>query len=345
MDNNIELFCQILSRETGITFPVSRYSFVSNRLSTLFEKYKCHDIAGLMAKGKNDVRLRIDMLNVLTTNETWFFRHPEQFTILKNHVIPELLAKKKDKVINIWSAGCSIGAELYSILITLLETIPESSNARINLLGSDISSDAINIAKKGIYDSRDLRMTDRAYIQKYFDKIDESTYKIKDELKTNVTFEFLNLLETWPPRTFDIIFCRNTMIYFNENSKNYLISKLFKALELDGYFFTSANEQVDIKEGDYGIKKLFLENEVVYQKKRSNSSNTCDLYFKTPSDLLKASNLLRRNAYNFQFGKAITSQNGNKVRSISVRTADCEKIIKFLSFSGIEIAKSICQKS
>lgn len=344
MDNkNIELFCQILSRETGITFPVSRYAFVYNRLTTLFEKYKCNDLTDLMGKGKHDPKIRIDMLNVLTTNETWFFRHPEQFEILKKKVIPDLLARKKDKVINIWSAGCSIGAELYSILITLLETIPASTNFRINLLGSDISYDAISLARKGVYDSRDLRMTDRTYIQKYFDQIDFKTFKIKEDLKTYVNFEFLNLLETWPPRTFDIIFCRNTMIYFNEDSKNLVVSKLFKALELNGYFFTSANEQIDLNEEKYGIQKIFLENDVVYQKCKSLSS-ACELYFNTPSDLLKATNHLRRNAYNFQFGNPSKLKNGNNVRCIIIRASDCEKIIRFLSFNGIEITRSICIK-
>lgn len=338
MFKNLELFCQNFSRETGISFPPSRYGFVQNKLSPLLEKYNCHDLSELIQVAKYDLKLQMDITNTLTTNETWFFRHPEQFEILKNSLLPELVQRKKDKVINIWSAGCSIGAELYSILITILEAIPESSNFRLNILGSDISCDAINIAKKGIYAPRDLRATDRQIIQKYFVQLDDNSYQIKDELKSKACFECLNLIDNWPPRTFDIIFCRNTMIYFNESSKKIVLEKFFKALDFNGYFLTSANEQIDIDEEKLGIKKLYLKNEMVY-KKLNCFSNKSELFFYTPSDLLKATNFLRRNSYDFQFGESVTYENGTKIRSIIVQQSDCNKIIENLLFNFIEIKK------
>ena len=335
MDKSLDLFCSILSRETGLTFPTSRYSFVLNRLTPLLEKYGISSPSELILKSKQDFKLRIDIVNTLTTNETWFFRHPEHFEILKNDVFPEIIKRKKDKRINIWSAGCSIGAELYSILITLRESIPNYDDYRISILGSDISYDAILLAKKAVYDNYDLRATDKAIINKYFDKAENDTFKIKEELKQNVTFEFLNLLETWPPRNFDIIFCRNTMIYFNKETKKSLVKRFFKALELNGYFFTSTNELIDIKKDDnYGVKKLYIGNECIYQK-TSNVNKTCELFFKNSTELLKATNLLRKVSYSFQFGPAIKDNNGKEIRSLVVSSSNYENILKYLISNSV----------
>ena len=334
MDKSLDLFCSILSRETGLTFPTSRYSFVLNRLTPLLEKYAVSNPCELILKSKQDLKLRIDIVNELTTNETWFFRHPEHFEILKDDVLPEIIRRKKDKSLNIWSAGCSIGAELYSILITIRESLPDYNNYRINILGSDISYEAVQLAKKAVYDNYDLRATDKAIINKYFDKQDNDTFRIKDELRTNVSFEFLNLLETWPPRNFDIIFCRNTMIYFNKEIKKSLVKRFFKALELNGYFFTSTNELIDVKDDSYGVKKLYLRNECIYQK-TSNVNKTVELFFKNSTELLKATNLLRKVSFSFEFGPAIKDNNGKEISSLLVSSSNYEKILKYLISNSV----------
>ena len=334
MDKNLDLFCSILSRETGLTFPTSRYSFVENRLAPLLEKYHSSNPSDLILKAKQDLNLRIEIIDTLTTNETWFFRHPEHFEILKEYILPQIVKNKKNKVINIWSAGCSTGAELYSILITVKETISESENFRINILGSDISYEAIQAAKKGVYSARELRETPPYLIDKYFIKINDDCFKIKDELKQEVSFEFLNLLESWPPRTFDIVFCRNTMIYFNKENKEKLTKRFFKTLELDGYFFTSANEQVDLNSEAYGFNKLYLKNEYIYQK-TNKREKTCDIFFKTPTDLLRATNLLKKHSYRFSYGSTDTKL-GNGIRYIKVYSSDYDKIVRFLQFNSIE---------
>ena len=334
MDKNLDLFCSILSRETGLSFPTSRYSFVENRLAPLLEKYQSSDPNDLILKSKHNLNIRIDIINTLTTNETWFFRHPEHFEILKENVFPQIIKNKSDKAINIWSAGSSNGAELYSILITAKESIPESENIRINILGSDISYEAIQSAKKGIYTSRELRDTAPYLVDKYFTKLNDDCFSIKDELKLDVNFEYLNLLETWPPRTFDIIFCRNTMIYFNKENKEKLIKKFYRSLELDGYFFTSANEQIDLNDEEYGFCKLFLKNEYIYQK-TNKRKKTCDIFFKSPTDLLRATNLLKKNSFHFQYGSA-DNKTKSRIRYIKVFSSDYDKIMKFLVLHSLE---------
>lgn len=335
MDKNLDLFCSILSRETGLDFPTSRYSFIQNRLEPILEKYKCDSPSELIMKSRLDIKIKIDIVNALTTNETWFFRHPKHFEILRNKVLPELLKRKKEKAINIWSAGCSVGAELYSILICLLETIPDISNYRVSILGSDISYDSILKAKKGVYTDRELKETKESIKNKYFDIQEDGSFKIKDDLKHFVRFEYLNLLETWPARTFDIIFCRNTMIYFNDECKNSLIKRFFKALELDGYFFTSANEQIDNINGDYGIEKIYINNEYIYQK-TNKVVGTSEIYFKNSTDLLRATNLLRKFSYRFEFGKKDGNEINSDIRNITVSSADCDKIIKLFLANSIK---------
>ncbi len=340
MDKNLDSFCSILSRETGLFFPPSRYPYILNKLNPLLEKYNISNPSELIIKSKQDIKLRIDIVNELTTNETWFFRHPEHFEILKKNIFPNLLKNKKDKTINIWSAGCSIGAELYSVLIAFKESVKDDSKYIINLLGSDISYNSIQKARLGIYNSYELKETNPLILEKYFDKQNNGCYKIKDDLKKNTTFEYLNLLETWPPRNYDIIFCRNTMIFFNEETKCKLIKRFFKALELDGYFFTSANEQIDFTNENYGVKKIFLNNEYVYQKSKPIATS-CELYFKNPTEVLRATNLLRKFSYSFTFGSTIKNSSWNNLRCIIVSSSDCDKIINFLASNSIRPLKRI----
>ena len=183
MDKSLDLFCSYLAKETGLSFPVIKYSFVLNRITPILNKYNCSSPSDLILKIKNNLELKIEVVDALTTNETWFFRHPNHFEIIKRDILPDFIKHKKEKKISIWSAGCSKGAELYSILITVLETIPDISNYRLNIIGSDISYATVQLAKKAEYSSNDLKNTDQNLINKYFERTYNNTYKIKEELK------------------------------------------------------------------------------------------------------------------------------------------------------------------
>ena len=124
------------------------------------------------------------------------------------------------------------------------------------------------------------------------------------------------------------------MIYFNKENKDKLTKRFFKSLELDGYFLTSANEQVDLNNEDFGFKKLYLKNEYIYQK-NNQITKSCDLFFKTPTDLLRATNLLKKNFYNFQYGST-NSGVGNSVRFIKINCNDYDKIVKFLELHSLK---------
>lgn len=335
----MQAFCAYLAREYGLSYPPAKYSLVENRVEPLFEAFACKTLNDLMVRSKNDLELRRELLNHLTTNESWFFRHPSHFKILSKTIIPELANKKiksGERKISIWSAGCSIGAELYSILITILKTLPEPSSFRIELTGSDLSADAVTTAKKGLYTPQELRLVDYATLNHFFSDEGDGCYRILPEYSQYTSFETMNLLDNWPARSFDIIFCRNTMIYFSTESKKKITERFYRALNINGYYFTSANETIHWQEEeDSTFKKLFLEDDIVYQKVR-HAQFQAVFNFKTPSDLLKALNILNKSGIEYKLEKIPTAHSLAPSRAIYVDCSESDKAEELFQLSPIK---------
>lgn len=334
-------FCTFLSREYGLNFPPSRYSFVENRVEPIMADFSCRTLADIILRAKRDLKLRMDLLNNLTTNETWFFRHPEHFSILQKNILPQLLESKRktgDNRISIWSAGCSVGAELYSILFTLLDFIPHPEKFNIQLTGSDISSDALKTAKAGIFESHELRLINSTTLNRYFNERGNDKWQVKEELGKFIDWEMLNLLNSWPARNYDIIFCRNTMIYFDVDNKNRLTQRFLDSLQPGGYFFTSANETIHTEDLT-GIRRLFLENEIIYQK--SSERVEYRLFkFATPSDLLRALNILKNNGFEHHMEKIQQSHDLAPTRSIYLNKLEAEKVAELFALSSIKVSST-----
>jgi chemotaxis protein methyltransferase CheR len=218
-------------------------------------------------KVKTDTEELVYMLNCISTNTTNFFRENHHFEYLENKVIPELLkTKKAEKVIRIWSAGCSTGEEPYSIAITMHEAfrkdLQKDSTFQqdcfkgwdIRILATDISTKVLETAEIGIYDHEELpgdMPIDK--IKRYFLKgmgKNEGKIKVKDFLKDTIRFRRLNLKdETYPfKRVFDVIFCRNVMIYFDKDMRQHVLSKFHYYLSDTGYLFLGHSESMFSKE-------------------------------------------------------------------------------------------------
>ncbi len=301
-------------------------------------KHSYKTLNDLITASRKDIGIRLELLNILTTNETWFFRHPKHFRILKESIIPMILRRKKqekDNRITIWSAGCSIGAELYSILITLLDTIESPKDWNIQLLGSDISTEALNRARLGIYSSTELKQVEQSHLNRYFRNVEIESFQIKPEFSKFAHFEMLNLLEPWPSRSFDIIFCRNTMIYFDIDNKEIVAKKIHNALNKNGYYFTSANETIHWG-ADSEFKKLFIKGDYIYQKSVSDQSYTV-YKFETPSDLLRAINLLTNNGVKFHLKKINQTHYLAPKRSVHLKTSETPKIEELFALSLIKV--------
>lgn len=337
----IQDFCLYLNREYGLSFPPARYSFVENRVEPIMANFGCHSLTEVVSKAKKDMQLRIELLNCLTTNETWFFRHPEHFKILREHILPALLdncQQTGDNRLHVWSAGCSIGAELYSILFTILDSLPAPQKFNIQLTGSDIASDAIDRARSGIFSGHELRLLNSKTFNKYFSKHSHNNWQILPDYQKYCSFELLNLLESWPARNYDLVFCRNTMIYFDESNKDKIARRFFKILNPGGFYVTSANEMLK-SAAQQDFTQVFVENEIVYRKIKQNNELQL-VNFKTPTDLLRAMNLLKNNGFYFQLEKVPQAHSLAPKRAIYLRKPESAKVEELFALNSIKITSS-----
>jgi len=169
----------------------------------------------------------------------------------------------------------------------------------VQIIGSDISHQALDRARQGIYTSSEIRLLSNLLLTRYFTPADAGMYSVKQELKDLVQFEFRNLLEDqWPDREFDVIFCRNTMIYFKEETKAKVTERFYRALRTGGIFVPGATESLHWK-GEGEFRQEFLRGEYIYHK-HPGRREFLMLRFSTSSELLRALNLLVRCHYEYQ---------------------------------------------
>lgn len=218
------------------------------------------------SRGKEEAR---KLLDSITTHETSFFREMPQFQALKSEIFPKLIAEKQSgiKRIRIWSAACSSGEEPYTTAMLLSEDPTLSKPPwQVELIGTDLSETILARAQKGIYSEYALRNTPAPYKLKYFAKVGYE-YHIKNQLRQRVQFSQLNLCDAVKMKSmrgFDLIFCRNTLIYFDFRSKTRVVEDLCNSLVPGGYLFLSMTESL------FGVSDRFrttrLAGAVLYQK-------------------------------------------------------------------------------
>ncbi|MDL2293239.1 chemotaxis protein CheR [Ruminococcaceae bacterium OttesenSCG-928-D13] len=196
------------------------------------------------------------LLNKLTTNLTYFMREKEHFEFLHNVVLPEF-DRTKRREIRLWSAGCSSGEEPYTLAMTLANYYAGKPNPpKISILASDISQKVLTSAQAAIYPAEGLKDMPAGWAAKYFDKVDADQVKVKDDIKKLVTFRTVNLMDPFRFRSpFEIIFCRNVMIYFEKERKNDLVNRFYQWVAPGFYFFISHSENVDRGQSEFRMVK------------------------------------------------------------------------------------------
>lgn len=223
---------------------------ISSRLSTTltqngyrnFTQYTEEIISG------NNPEMVSSMLNRLTTNYTYFLREKEHFDFLKKTVLPELAARHaKDHSLSIWSAGCSSGEEPYTISMYLKEFFDSrAENWDTRILATDISQNVLSTAQSPSYTAQALEELPQDWQNKYFIKTGNNRYTVSRALRQNVIFRPFNLMEPIHfRRKFDLIFCRNVMIYFDRPTKEALVNRFFQATVPGGYLFIGHSEGLD----------------------------------------------------------------------------------------------------
>lgn len=216
---------------------------------------------------KKDQEL-MDIMDILTTNETYFFRESFQLKAFTDEIIPELIKAKRavgNRSIRIWSAGCSTGEEAYTIAM-LLHDIFELRDWKIEIIGTDISQRVLQHARRGVYGKSSFRATDEEYIKRFFIE-QEDGLKVRDEIRNLVTISHLNLFDTnrmLMLGKMDLIFCRNVIIYFDMAAKKRVVESYFNSLCEGGFLLLGHSESL------MNITTLFtlrhFKNDMIYQK-------------------------------------------------------------------------------
>lgn len=233
-----ESFKQKLNSKSGINLNDYKPAQMQRRISNLMTRHGVHTYMDFFALIDRNPVLYKDFIDYLTINVTEFFRTPEKFSELEGKVLPELLAKSPK--LNIWSAGCSIGAEPYSLAMILADMTP---NTRHRILASDLDVEILAKAQKGIYTSNEFKNISQSRAGKHF-KQENGQYVISNDIKARVEFKRHNLLLDKFESGFDLILCRNVVIYFTEEAKDALYRRFLAALKPGGVLFVGGTEAI-----------------------------------------------------------------------------------------------------
>jgi len=234
------------------------YSRISRRIRKLglsnFSQY-CHHLEYNKATEVNE------FVNSITTNLTSFFRESHHFEYLAKEIVPHWKAQGKTKPIRIWSSACSSGPEPYSIAITLQKNMLVK-DYNIKILATDLDSDVLKKGREGVYPLSDIEQLPRDYLSCFQRNEATGMGMVKQDLKDMIQFNRLNLLGPWPMKVkFDVIFCRNVVIYFNKETQKELFERLADQLEDGGHLFIGHSESL------HGMTTRFVsKGRTIYQK-------------------------------------------------------------------------------
>ncbi len=239
--------------KTGIFFPEKKKYLIEGRLVKRLQVLKIghfEDYLHLLKYGQQKEYEFEFLCNMVTINETFFFRNEAQIDAFQQKFAEEVIESKKaynNRTLRIWSAACSSGEEPYSLALLYLEHLkPRYPELRIEIIGTDINTAVLDMAQKAEYNQYAIRNTPKLYLNKYFDQ-SNGIYRLRHEVKELVRFEYVNLIDREKMRHmmhFDFIFCANVLIYFDEKAKIQVVGDLFNSLNRGGYLFIGFSEML-----------------------------------------------------------------------------------------------------
>jgi chemotaxis protein methyltransferase CheR len=262
----LKLLQALVYQECGMHFDERRAHFLQDRLQRRLKECQLDSFYSyyrllVSDKGKNEMSLLVENL---TVNETSFFRNKSQMELFHKHLLDDLVRRKqarRDFSIRIWSAGCSTGQEPYTLAMLIADALayhllrnplPTEMPSpkplipppwKVEILASDISYSVLRAGQEGTYTDSQMESVDYSYRLRYFDKVGER-YAVKKALKEIVHFDFHNLKTEYLPQRYDVIFCRNVMMYFDEAEQRRLVEKFARCLNPEGYLFVGHAESL-----------------------------------------------------------------------------------------------------
>ena len=269
-DKSYHQFRTFLEQQCGIVLGENKQYLVKSRLAPLMSKFDLGSLGELVTRTLSPVerQLRAAVIDAMTTNETLWFRDDYPYKLLKSKLLPDFADRKAP--IKIWSAASSSGQEPYSIAMSILEyqqANPGAFPRGVQVIGTDISTTMLDHCKYGHYDSLALaRGLSQERKNKFFEAGDNGMLKVKEQVKKMVSFRPLNLLNSYSLiGKFDIVFCRNVLIYFSPEIKAQIIGQIHGTLNNAGYLFLGASESLSGLNDDFNM--LRCNPGIVYQKK------------------------------------------------------------------------------
>ncbi|MEM8835205.1 MAG: protein-glutamate O-methyltransferase CheR [Planctomycetota bacterium] len=250
-DSEFKALRDVIYKRSGIAFQDTKKYVLESRLSKRLEELELEDFnqyVQFLSFGPYASDEFQEMFNRITINETCFFRNEPQLEAFENIALNELIkARSATKRLRIWSAACSTGEEPYTLAMLVSRTLGvRLSDWNIEILGTDISEKALNIAEKGEYGQFSFRGVSPLHIKRYFNE-ENGVYRVNDDIKSMVRLDLHNLKETLAARrfgTWDVIFCRNVMIYFDADMKKQCVQLYHDQLADDGYLFIGHSETI-----------------------------------------------------------------------------------------------------
>ncbi|MDE2320072.1 MAG: protein-glutamate O-methyltransferase [Rhodospirillales bacterium] len=271
---DLSIIAKIMMKEAGIVLSDSKASLIYSRLAKRIRYLGLSNFSEYCALIQDSTRHdeRQELVAALTTNVTRFFREPHHFEHMRLKILPNLIQRARSgQRIRIWSAACSSGPEPYSIGLILLQNMPDAVEYDIRILATDIDSNVLAAAAAGIYDESQLSPVPTEMRSKWFKPLNDGSGKMqaKSELRRIITFRQLNLIGSWPMReSYQVIFCRNVVIYFDNKTQETIWSRFFPLLEGSGTLYIGHSERIS-----GAAEKHFLNDGATIYRAHSKGKN------------------------------------------------------------------------
>ena len=260
--------CQFLYLRTGMAFNDSRHYYIARRVADRMQRLGVDSVETYLGRLATQPTEMAALVNAITINETYFYREEDQLRALGRWILPEVVAKRRPgERVRIWSLPCSTGEEPYSIAIWLLENWPMVDAWHIEIVGSDINTNSLDAARAGRYGTRAVARLPKHVRETYFTSNSQQDYEIVDDLKESVIFSHINLMDPASmvnERPFDIIFCRNLLIYFDLTARQIAAANLYNSLAPGGFLCLGHTESMS--RIDDRFKLVRFEDAIVYRR-------------------------------------------------------------------------------
>ncbi len=243
--SNFDFLRSFIKKEAAIIIEPGKEYLVDARLTPLVKEFGLGSVDELLEqmRTKPTEIMKHRIVDAMTTNETFFFRDIHPFDLLKNHVLPDLIAKKqKEKKLSIWCAAASSGQEPYTIAMILKDYEQQLKGWTIEFIASDLSEKMLVRSKEGIYNQLEVnRGLPMPYLVKYFEKVG-TNWQLKQDIREMISFRKINLMHDWKLGSMDLIFMRNVLIYFDIETKKDIMKRVERILLPHGYLFLGGSE-------------------------------------------------------------------------------------------------------